>query len=404
MPATRLGKPLGALCAALFAAILGTAGIARAQGNIELGPFRLLPSLELSGEYDDNILLTPNNEIDDFIWIISPGLAIELPARRYSVRVGYRADILRYTENDALDTVHHTILGDLRINFAGGLGLRLSDQFLITDEFGGFPVPELTQRIDRTENTLTAGGDYTVRERYTIDLSYKWFLVDYEDDFNDLDRQDHVVAAILFYRIMPKTSVLGEFNYQWIRYDDPAVALDRDSDGWRVKVGVKGDFTAKTSALLKVGWEFKDYVNSAREDWDGLILEGELIWKYREPSELRLFAGRANVESLFDDGTLGNNYYIANYGGAELRHFLTSRLILRVRGLVGVNDYPDPATVGGQTAEREDTFYAVGAGLRYQIRTWLAVEAGYQRLVRDSNFNAFDYTDNRVKGSIILTY
>ena len=404
MPATRLGKSLGALCVALIAAVLGTAEIVHAQGNIELGPFRLLPSLELSGEYDDNVLLTPDNEIDDFIWIISPGLAIELPSRRYSARVGYRADILRYMENDELDTVHHTLLGDLRINFAGGLGLRLSDQFYITDEFGGFPVPELTQRIERTENTLQAGGDYTVRERYTIDLGYQWFLADYEDGFDNLDRQDHVVAAILFYRIMPKTSILGEANYQWIRYDQEAAARAKDSDGWRIKGGVRGDFTAKTTGILKVGWEWKDYENAGQEDWDGLILEGEVIWKYREPSEVRLFAGRANLESLTDDiDVRRNNYYISNFGGVEVRHFLTSRLILRVRGLVGVNDYPDPAAVG-QTDEREDFFYEVGLGVRYQIRTWLAVEGGYQHLVRDSNFNDFDYADNRIKGSIILTY
>ena len=404
MPATRLGKSIGVLCVALIAAIVAPAGVAHAQGNIELGPFRILPSIELSGEYDDNVLLTPRDEISDFIWIISPGIAVELPSRRYSARIGYRADILRYTDNDELDTVHHTILGDARVNFAGGLGLRVSDQFLITDEFGGFPVPELTQRIDRTENTLTAGGDYTLRERYTIDLSYKWFVVDYEDEFNDLDRQDNVIRGTFFVRVAPKTSVLGEADYQWIRYDEPASARAKDSDGWRFKAGVRGDFTAKTSGILKIGWEWKDYESPAQEDWDGLILEAEVIWKYREPSELRLFAGRANLESLTDDiNVRRNNYYVTNFGGAELRHFLTSRLILRIRGLVGVNDYPDPAAIG-QTEERSDFFYEVGIGVRYQIRTWLAVEAGYTRLVRDSNFNDFDYADNRIKGSIILTY
>jgi Putative beta-barrel porin 2 len=405
MRATRQARGVGALCAAMLAAILGSAVAARAQGNIELGPFRLLPSLELSGEYDDNILLTPDDEIDDFIWIISPGLAVELPARRYTARIGYRADILRYTDNTELDTVHHTILGDLRVNFPGGLGLRLSDLFLITDEFGGFPVPELTERVDRTENTLSAGADYTVRERYTIDVGYKWFVVDYDDaDFDDLDREDHTVALTLFYRIFPKTSVLGEFDYNLVRYEQVPVALDRDSDAWRLKFGVKGDLTAKTSALIKLGWEWRDYDNRAREDWDGFIAEGEVIWKYREPSEFRLFGGRANVESLFEDATLGNNYYIANYGGLEVRHFLSSRLIARLRGLAGVNDYPDPTTLGGQTDEREDLFYEAGASLRYQIRTWLAVEVGYQYLARDSNFDEFDYTVNRVKGSIILTY
>jgi hypothetical protein len=316
------------------------------------------------------------------------------------VRLGYRADILRYMENDEFDTVHHSMLADARVNFAAGLGLRLADRFVFTDEFAGFPVPELTERVDRTENTLDVGGDWTVRERYTFDLNYRWFLVDYEDDFNDLDRQDHTVAGTFFYRVQPKTSVLGEVDYILTRYDQSASAELRDSDGWRFKAGLKGDLTAKTTALIKIGWEWKDYEGQNVESWDGLIAEGEIIWKYREPSEFRLFGGRANVDSTFE----GSVYYVTSYAGAEVRHFIRERLILRIRGLGGVNEYPDEITVGTKTGERSDTFLEAGASLRYQIRTWLAVEAGYQFLLLDSNFNEFDYRDNRVKASVILTY
>ncbi len=394
-------RPLLVWSGLLLLVLGGLTGPAEAQGNIQLGPFRILPSLEASLEYDDNILLTPDDEIDDLIWTISPGVTIELPARRYAVRLGYKADILRYTDNTDLDTVHHNLLADARVNLAVGLGLRLTDRFLITDDFAGFPVPELTERVERYENTLDVGGDYTVRERYTIDLGYRWFLVDYRDpDFDEFDRQDHTVAGTLFYRIMPKTSILGEVDYQWIRYEIPSVAADRDSDGWRIKVGVKGDLTAKTTVLLKLGWEWKDYENPAREDWDGIIAEANVIWKYREPSEVRIYGGRANVESTFQ----GTNYFISTYGGAEVRHFLSERLILRVNGLGGVNDYPEDVTVGARSAERSDTFFEAGVSLRYQIRRWIAVEVGYRFLILDSNFDEFDYRDNRIKGSVLLTF
>jgi hypothetical protein len=381
--------------------ITGFAASASAQA-LELGPFRILPSLELSLEYDDNILLTSENEIDDFIWHITPGVIVELPARMYAIRLGYQADILRYTDNTDLDTVHHTVLGDARVSFNFGLGLRLTDRFLVTDEFAGFPVPELTQRIDRHENTLDVGADYTVRERYTIDFNYRWFMVDYRDDpeFDQLDRDDHTFAGTLFYRVLPKTSVLGEVDYNLVRYDIPAVAADRDSDAWRFMLGVKGDVTAKTSLLVKAGWEWRDYENPARQDWDGLVAEGSVIWKYREPSEIRIYGGRANVESTFQ----GNNYYVTSYAGAEVRHFLSERLILRVRALGGVNDYPEDTTIGAKTAERSDTFFEAGVSLKYQMRRWLAFELGYRFLKNDSNFDDFDYTDNRIKASVLLSY
>jgi hypothetical protein len=397
-------RTLRALAVGAGVTLLGVAGFATsaAAQALELGPFRILPSLELSLEYDDNILLTSKDEIDDFIWHITPGVTVELPARTYAIRLGYQADVLRYTDNTDLDTVHHTALADARVSFNFGLGLRLTDRFLVTDEFAGFPVPELTQRIDRWENTLDVGADYTVRERYTIDFNYRWFMVDYRDapEFDQLDRDDHTFAGTLFYRLFPKTSILGEVDYNLVRYDIPAVAADRDSDAWRFFLGAKGDVTAKTSLLVKAGWEWRDYDNPARQDWDGLVAEGSIIWKYREPSEVRIYGGRANIESTFQ----GNNYYVSSYGGAEVRHFLSERLILRVRALGGVNDYPENTTIGAKTAERSDTFFEAGVSLKYQMRRWLAFELGYRFLKNDSNFDDFDYTDNRIKASVLLSY
>jgi hypothetical protein len=395
----RLLRAPGTWVGLALLATLAWADSASAQG-LALGPFRVLPSLEFSIEYDDNILLTKDDKLDDIIFHIIPGISLELPSRKYAIRLGYQADVLRYADNTDLDTVHHQALADARVNFNFGLGLRLTDRFLITDDFAGFPVPELTERVERWENTLDVGADYTVRERYTFDINYRWFMVDYKDDpdFDQFDRDDHTIAGTFFYRVLPKTSVLGEVDYNIVRYDEPAVAADRDSNAWRFLVGIKGDLTAKTSVLLKIGWEWRDYDN--RQDWDGLIAEGSIIWKYREPSEIRIFGGRANVESLFE----GTNYYVSSFGGVEVRHFLSDRVILRARGLGGVNQYPEDPTLGVGSADRTDHFIEAGAAVKYQMRRWLAFELGYNFLWLNSNFDEFDYTDNRVKASVIFSY
>jgi hypothetical protein len=226
-------------------------------------------------------------------------------------------------------------------------------------------------------------------------------MADYQDDqYDQFDRDDHTISGTFFYRILPKTSVLGEVDYNLVRYDIPAVATERDSDAWRFKLGVKGDITAKTAVLIKMGWEWKDYDNPARKDWDGLIAEGSVIWKYRDPSEVRIYGGRANVESLYDPW----NYYVSSYAGAEVRHFLRERVLLRVRAVGGVNEYPEDVTVGTRSAERTDTFFEAGASLKYQVRRWLALELGYTFLVLDSNLDEFDYRANRVQTSVILAY
>jgi polysaccharide biosynthesis protein VpsM len=382
-------------------ALAGYATPAAAQGNIQLGPFRILTSLELALEYDDNILLTRDNKIDDLIWIISPGILIEIPAKSYALRLGYRADILEYTENSEFNTVHHNALFDAQYNFPWNLSVRLSDRFVITDDFAGFPVPEQTVLTKRTENTLETGANYVLRERYSFDGSFRWFLVRYDDrQFQNDDRDDYTVSGTFFYRILPKTSVLGAVDYTWIRYDQAVSSRLNDSEGWRFWLGLKGDLTAKTTILVKAGWEWKNYDNPIQRDWDGLVAEGNIIWKYREPSQVRLFGGRANVESTFE----GQPYYVSNYAGAEVRHFLGERLTLTARALGGVNDYPYNTVTPEKTAKRSDTFIEAGVSLRYQVRKWLALELGYNFLDLNSNFDEFDYTDNRVKASVILTY
>src|SRR5262249_9095281 len=108
----------------------------------------------------------------------------------------------------------------------------------------------------------------------------------------------------------------------------------------------------------------------------------------------------SNVESTFQ----GQPYYVSNYGGGEGRHFISERLILRGRGLGGFNDYPYDTVTPTKVAKRSGTFFEAGVSLPYQMRRWLAFEVGYNFLDLNSNFDEFDYTDNRAQASVILTY
>jgi hypothetical protein len=386
--------PLAGLAGVLvLATVLGP--IEAPAQNLVVGPFRILPSVAVTEEFDDNVDLTPNNEDSDFITIISPGIIIELPARRYSLRVGYRADIERYAERTDLDTVNHTALVDGRVSFPWGLTVTLSNTFLDAFEFPGFPLPEVTRRVERYENLLMLTAEYRITERIASALRYSWLLVDYLDDpeFEQQSRQEHQIGFTVSYRIFPKTSVLGEYDYQIIRYDETPI---NDSDSNKFRVGLLGDLTAKTSVTFKVGAEIKDY--DTGEDWTGPIFELAAVWKYRDPSQLRIFASRSNVESLSE----GENFYVSTFGGVEARHYLNPRLFFSVTGLIGANDYPEPVTVGAE--ERLDYIYEVRALIHYQFRRWLSAELAYAFLVRDSNFNVNDYTNNRVSVGLRFSY
>ena len=45
--------------------------------------------------------------------------------------------------------------------------------------------------------------------------------------------------------------------------------------------------------------------------------------------------------------------------------------------------------------ERNDNNYTVGLSLAYSIQDWLRVGVSYNLYVKDSNYNHYDFTDNK---------
>jgi hypothetical protein len=404
----RRRRPLRALARALgpgllLLAGLGAASPARAQDPLEFGVFRLVPRLQVSGEYNDNVVLAPSDKADDFIWTIGVELGLKARTDIYGGNLSYRADILRYTELTQFDTTRHTAHLDLRAEPGDRLRLSLTEEFRRTDDFVGEPVPELTELSTRHENTLEADVEYRVAERWSAGLGYRFFLIDYlEDDLSDLSYKDHTVHLTLFYLIVPRLDVLARYDYQITRYDEDEAARTRDSDshfGW---VGLRGELTDITTAQIRAGGSYKDFADGTSST--DLVVAADVVWKYREPSQLRLFVNRTVPESTFTTDNVTDKYYVATYGGVEVTHVFTPQIAVRATGLIGTNEYPDETTLDGQTDARFDWVYSLALALRYDFRRWLAFELGYTLRVRDSNFSDFDYTQNRVKLAVTATW
>jgi hypothetical protein len=391
----------------LVAGVLLVPGLASGQAALEWGPFRLVPTLQVTGTFTDNVVLAPPDEAEsDFITTIGVGLALKLRGTNYGGNLGVRADLVRYAENTQFDTTRYTVFADGRWEtLYRRLNLTLSEEFKRTDEFVGGPVPEFTELVEHYENTLEFGAEYRVAEAWSVGVGYRFYLLDYIDSsFDDLNYISHTLHVAVYYRIFPKTALLGRYDYQWIRYDQDPI---RDSDshiGW---IGLRGDLTGKTSAEIRVGAQSQDFSDGSSETY--WVAHASVVWKYRDPSYVRVFVERSNPQSTFFqivDGTVLDNTYLATYGGIEVAHRWTPQIAVKLFGLVGTNDYPDETLVAqeGGTVKRLDWIYAAGVGVRYDFRRWLALELAYALRIRDSNISDFDYTENRVIASIVFTY
>jgi hypothetical protein len=128
--------------------------------------------------------------------------------------------------DDDLDTIHHSP-ADARVALT--VGPSLTDRFIITDDFSGFPVPEVTQRRSGGRTRWTPGSTIPCASvtRLMSTSAGSWWTT--RRPSRPCDRDDYTIAGQ--FTALPKTSILGEVDCAG-PLRRPA-SPDRDSDGWR---------------------------------------------------------------------------------------------------------------------------------------------------------------------------
>jgi hypothetical protein len=97
-------------------------------------------------------------------------------------------------------------------------------------------------------------------------------------------------------------------------------------------------------------------------------------------------------------------FYVTTSGAIGIQQQIWNKFTASARATVGQNEYPVKQTLNGQTDWRHDVFFAYGVGLDYEIRPWLSVGAEYNHIARRSNFNPFDFQDDKFTAKVTLQF
>jgi len=353
---------------------------------------KVSPFLSQRFEYEDNIFQTPNNKKDDVISKTIPGFLADYSFGAHSLSLGYRAEILRFFELDNQDTVHHIALGELRLDFPRTL-LILRDDFVHTTDP---PNTELTGRIESTTNTLGPSVEYRLTPRFSVGVNYGWTRVDFERLVNQLDRDEHVFGATVYWKFVPRADVGLNYSYGFKEFDS---ATDRDVTRHMVNLGLRGEITPKLSSTFRVGYEVREGKHRSDTDFSGWTLGGGFDYRPIEGLTLNLGVDRSVQESVF-----GTSPTYVTTGSTLSFQRQIQRVTVSARAAGGYNDYQTKQTVDGETKFREDWYWGAGVGLDYDFRPWLRLGLEYLRLGRDSNFQQFDFNDNRVSARATLQF
>jgi hypothetical protein len=311
------------------------------------------------------------------------------------VSAGYRAEILNYVDLTNQDTTNHIMAFQLRLDFPRWL-LTLNENFTRTNEP---PTSELTGPIESSTNVLTPAAEFRVTTRLSTGVNYSWTRVRYDNpSIGDLiDRDEQVIGGSVHWKFVPKADVGLTYRYDQTNF---TTSTDRDYHSHEMRVGLRGDLTAKVSSSLYVGYLWRIADHSDQIGWNGITFGGDTTYRPTERATITLSVARLPQESTFSN----TPFYITSYATLLAQYQLLPKLNIGANIGGGINDYSTKQTVGGVTDWRRDSFLSAGARAEYNIKEWLSVGLEYLWTTRESNFDPFEFKENRVIGRVTLQF
>lgn len=378
----------------LFAAVSLWAAKA---GAVMLGPVNLSPYVDFNAVYEDNIFVQNDNTVSDYYFIVSPGMLVQRIAGENQYELEYRADVFRYVDTGPENDVeNHNLRLGLAIDSPSRLSLSLSDLGKRGHEprsEQNFGVVRITQINEYWSNDAELGLTYAVSERFSLGLGYRNYYIDYDLAAQAFrDRMDNGASLTLYYKFMPKTSVLVEGIYKNVDHLRSGLAAARmlDSNEYWAMAGLTWEVTAKSTGTVKAGYEWKIFKDPGSKDFKSPIFIVSVQHDFSPKTSVTLSGRRQAIET--DDPLVA--YYTTVQADLGLAYRPTGKITAAATGSWARDSYADETTVAGDNGRRVDRAWSAGVDISYRMNKWLAFSAGYRHTKRSSTLPIYDYTDN----------
>lgn len=402
---TKIAAALGALLATASAGALAqSTGPAKPQYELggakpaDDGPrgvqagegIYVFPYVKLGIGNDDNLFQTNGGEKKSSYTLLNPGFVVEArrPAQLY--RLAWDSKFASYQSSSADNYQDHILKGSGDFVFSSSSGLRLGYDFERGHDPRGSTDRVFSSTPDRFRingvNALYAFGANQARGRIEVEggIAEKRYTNNRASTVFG-DRDTGSFRTTLFFRVMPKTSLLAEFSHQDFDYVSVPSNAALDSKEKRYMGGVTWEATAATAGTVKVGRLEKEFDSSLRPNFSGTSWEGNVEWKPLSYSKVDLYA----VKTINEASGLGD-FILSKRTGAAWTHGWNSRLTT----VASYNFTKDDFQGGG--AVRKDEIDTFGVKLNYKLQRWLTLGADYTYTDRDSNISLFRYKRSQV--------
>ncbi|MGH7410659.1 MAG: outer membrane beta-barrel protein [Candidatus Methylomirabilis sp.] len=398
------------LAALLLGGVLaGGAGLAWAQ------TITLTPSLAVSEEYDDNILLSSTDRQSDFVTSVSPGLRLVIKDSPWDVTLAGSARGVYYASRSELNSSTDYQNGSLAVKFQPTPRFTAS----LTDTFDrslnsaevDTETGIITGRFSSYRNIVTPAVSYKVNPLTLIGLQYSFDILRSDSPLTQ-DRDTHEAVLSVQREITPRTSATLRYTFSRFQIEgspdrdahsprvglthalSPTIRLSADA-GVLLLESPDGSTEVTPSGMLRYEQDFSQgrfslaYDRSARVA--GLTsvtgvsqgLRAILTFTPARRVTLGLESGVSETDSVGTAEELRQGFIRATASFTAARD-LTLQLDSEVRATDSIGRVEDFLV------------YAAGIRLDYRVLRWLSVNAGYRHTRQDDKTGPLDLDRNVV--------
>lgn len=339
-------------------------------------------SADVAHLYDDNVYNSEDNEIDDFVTIVSPQVCLDFITEKLFVDTGYKMDAAYYPEA-SYKIFSHALGVQATYSYSPRLSFYFTDKYKKTGtvkEISGTDIESIGGVVNKTDqNEFTLRGEYDfIRGGNKIWTEYNNLTqgVAYHGRENTLSSNRQDVALGFTHSFTRRTSVSPGLKFTRYRNRKSIIS---NLDGYALTLGFDHDFMNILKASGEFGLDCRDH--KKRGKWE-LVPTVDLGLK-------SIYSGRStiNLDWLFDKkpSYVSATEYDQHEFGAGLSYLITRLLRASTAGVYTVREY---------TNEKEQELIRYDLSLNYELGTQLATILSYKFYKVNSTAAVDEYTDN----------
>ena len=338
---------------------------------------------QVRARHESNLFITPDNEVEDFIFTISPGIAVgfgdfrseitdagsfrhrfEQFADKNFLYADYTPSAVWFVDHSEQDSVDHDARLEGEWTFQKlTVGLRARyHQFRAPSE-------DVGDRVRMAQTTASLFSRYQVTGKTSLEISGHYSGDDYSGDFIDSDewRNDNW----LNYQWLPKTQLGLGVSYGYLeRSEGPSEQYEQ------AQLRVRYEASEKLRIGLAAGPEFRQVGND--DDQTNGVFTLDMEWAPADGTYLALGGFRRSQPS----GAIGESYTSTGVR-LQYRQRMLGRLFFDLTG-----EYQHANYDSGEESGRIDDLYYIRPTIGFGLASWLTCEVMGEYRNNDSSDTA----------------